>query len=101
MGYENIGRFISAISKVKWLKAMFDNPYVQNVLSEFIALGLLFLMGLIVYHFTHRRLLLRFFNINSSKRIVVYLSHLRIRPTGALGIDGQVRSFAESALPLY
>jgi len=76
------------------------NDYVVNVLSEFIALFLLFVFGWGIYRLTRRRKLLRFFNLSESKRILVYLSHLRVQPGGAIGVDGNPRSFGESALPL-
>ena len=78
----------------------YDNSYFVNVVSEFIAIFLLISAGVIIYHFSRRRHLLQFFNIAGSKRIIIYLSHLRIIPGGALGVDDQQRSFGESAIPL-
>lgn len=80
---------------------MLQNPYIQNILSEFIALGIIFFVGWVIYHFTTRRRLLSFFGVKDSKRIVLYLSNLRVLAGGALGIDGIPRSFGESAIPLY
>ena len=85
----------------KFLYKMFENPYFQNVASNLITLSLITLVGWIIYYFTRRSSLLGFFNIKSSKRIVLYLSNLRIQPGGAIGIDNVPRSFGASAIPLY
>ncbi len=45
--------------------------------------------------------MLSFFGVKGSKRLFVYLSNLRIRRGGALGVDGVPRSFSESAIPVY
>lgn len=82
------------------MNKILENSYFINVTSEFIALFLLISLGLIIYHFSRRRRLLKFFNISDSKKIIIYLSHLRITSGGALGVDGQPRSFGESAIPL-
>jgi hypothetical protein len=82
------------------MKTILENNYFINVASEFIFLCLLIFIGFIIYHFSRRRHLLKFFNISDSKKIIIYLSHLRIIPGGALGIDNQPRSFGESAIPL-
>jgi hypothetical protein len=80
---------------------MLQNPYFQNVISEFIALALILAIGWSVYYYSKRRALLSFFNLRHSKRIIIYLSHLRIKSGGAIGIDGVHRSFAASAIPVY
>ncbi len=77
-----------------------SNSYFVNVASNFITLCLSIALGLMIYHLSRRRHLLRFFNIADSKKVIVYMSHLRIIPGGALGIDNQPRSFGESAIPL-
>lgn len=83
------------------LKTIFDNPYFQNVASEFITIFILVFMGWVIYHFTKRSRLLTFFNIKKSKRLVIYLSNLLIEEGGSRGFDGQPRRFNESAIPLY
>jgi hypothetical protein len=80
---------------------MLDNPYVQNVVSEFIALLLIALIGLAIYHITGRRRLLKFFNISRSKNLCLYLSNLSIPSGGSVGVDGVPRSYAGPAIPLY
>jgi hypothetical protein len=78
-----------------------QNPYFQNTISSFIFLFLILAGGWIVHHFSTRRALLSFFNITHPKRIIIYLSHLRITEGGAIGIDNIPRSFAQSAIPVY
>jgi hypothetical protein len=76
-------------------------PYVQNVVSDFIFLLLSFLLGWIVYRVTRRAPLCAFFQLKDTKRLVLYVSRLRIQVGGAIGIDDVPRSFGESAIPLY
>jgi hypothetical protein len=80
---------------------MLNNPYVQNVASEFIALLLMALIGLAIYHITGRRRLLKFFNMTDSKNLCLYLSNLSIPSGGSLGVDGVPRSYSGPAIPLY
>jgi hypothetical protein len=68
-----------------------------DILSGFLAnlsfALFLILLGWLVYYATKRRRLLKFFNIKSSKRLVIYLSNLRIITGGSLGIDNKQRSY--------
>jgi hypothetical protein len=82
------------------LSALLDNPYFQNVASEFIALLLLVLGGLALYHATGRRRLLRFFNIHQTKTVAIYFSNVFVPTGGSVGVDGVARSFSGSAIPL-
>jgi len=80
---------------------MTNNPYFQNVASEFLALAILIVFGLLVYYSGSRRPRLSFFGIQRTKKLVVYLSRLRVQSGGAIGVDGTPRSFRESAIPAY
>jgi hypothetical protein len=80
---------------------MMKNPWFQNVGSEFLVLGILLVLGWLAYQLKSRGPRLSFFGIKHTKKLCVYLSHLRIRPGGALGVDGKPRSFGESAIPAY
>src|SRR5262245_56859804 len=80
---------------------MLANPYVQNVVSEFIALFLLVLIGIAIHWFSGRRRLFKFFSIEHSKNLCLYLSNLSIPAFGSLGVDSKPRSYAGSAIPLY
>lgn len=51
-------------------------------------------------YFSRRKKLFEFFNVKITKKLVLYVSHLRIIPGGAIGINGKQRSFGESAVPL-
>jgi hypothetical protein len=77
------------------------NPWFQNIGSEFLALGILLVLGWLVYQLKSRGPRLSFFGIKKTKKLFVYLSRLRIQSGGALGIDGKRRSFGESAIPAY
>lgn len=76
-------------------------PYLVNIASQFIFLVLVVMLGVVLHRFTGRKRLLAFFNVEKSKRLVVYLSHLRIRSGGSIGVDEVPRSFGEGAIPLY
>ncbi|MDY6857023.1 MAG: hypothetical protein SWO11_20410 [Thermodesulfobacteriota bacterium] len=77
---------------------MFDNPWFQNVLSEFIALGIIFLVGVIIYWSVGRRKLLNFFGLKSQKRIILYLSNIRVTRGGSIGVDNTPRAFSGDAI---
>lgn len=80
---------------------MTNNPWFQNVASNFLALVILIVLGWLVYYSGSRRSRLSFFGIQRTKELVVYLSHLRVQSGGAIGVDGTPRSFGESAIPAY
>lgn len=71
--------------------------FIENVTSGIIAnlifTILIIFFGWIIYYLTERRKLLSFFNIQSTKRLVIYISNLRIQQGGALGVDGQPRAY--------
>jgi len=56
---------------------MMENPWVQNVGSEFLALAILLIVGWLAYRLTSRGPLLSFFGIRRSRKLFVYLSHLK------------------------
>lgn len=71
---------------------------LENISSGLIAnllfAGLIITFGWIIYYVTERRKLLKFFNIADTKRMVIYLSNLRITPGGSIGIDNKPRAYA-------
>jgi hypothetical protein len=64
------------------------------VLSHFIFTILLIAIGWLVYFITERKKKLRFFGIRNTKRIVIYLSNLRIISGGSLGVDNKPRTYS-------
>src|SRR5438046_10765406 len=78
---------------------MFENSYVVNVLSNFISLALLVFLGFVAQRLAGRKALLKFFRIQKTKRINLYLSNLSVVAGGALGVDRKPRSFGETAIP--
>ena len=64
-----------------------------NLTSDVIFIVILFLVAWIIYHFTKRKKLFKFFSINESKRLNVYLSRLLIQSGGSIGITGQPASY--------
>lgn len=81
------------------MDAILSNPWFQNVTSDFLTLLIILLGGSLVYHRTERSKLLKLFGLTQRKQIVLYLSTVRVLPGGSAGVDGQPRSFSDSALP--
>jgi len=73
------------------------NDILVNIISDTIFLVILIILGWLFYNVTKRSKLLRFFGIEKSRRIVIYLSNLRIPSFSAKGIDGRKRSYEGSA----
>lgn len=65
-----------------------------DVLSHFIFAILLLVIGWVLYFFTERKKQLNFFGIKTTKRIVIYLSNLRIVRGGSIGIDNKPRAYS-------
>lgn len=70
---------------------------IENIFSGFLAnlAFAIFLIGIgwLIYYATERRKLLEFFNIAQSKRLIIYLSHLKILKGGSSGIDNLSRAY--------
>lgn len=71
-----------------------------NIISNLITIPVLVLIGLTIHYFTCRSKLLSFFNLKKNKRIILYLSNLRVPSGGSFGIDGVPRSYGGCAIPL-
>ena len=71
---------------------------VLGIIANIVSTLLLILAGWIIYFFSERRLHLNFFNISSTKRIVIYLSNLRIVQGGSIGPDGMHRNYQGTAV---
>lgn len=71
---------------------------VDNLIADVIFLAALAVIGWLWVTLTRRRALQQFFGVDESKRIVIYLSNLRIRTFGAIGISGREMSYRGSAV---
>lgn len=69
-----------------------------NIISDIIFLVIALLIGWVIYYYTRRRKLFKFFKISDTKRLVVYLSNLRIQQYGALAINGKPASYQGSSI---
>lgn len=72
---------------------MVENIF-SGVIANILVAILIIIIGWIFYLLTERRKLLRFFGISETKRLVIYLSNLRIVSGGSIGIDNRPRSYA-------
>jgi len=68
-----------------------------NVLTVILVIGL----GWLAYVLGHRRKLVSFFHLGKSRQVILYTSSLRVLRGGAVGVDGQPRSFSGVAIPQY
>lgn len=66
---------------------------LENLVSDFAFLLIALILGWLVFYFSRRNKKLRFFGIKEAKRIVLYVSNLRVKPFGAIGIDNVARSY--------
>jgi hypothetical protein len=64
-----------------------------NICSDFIFLLIAIGIGWLFYLITKRFELLRFFGIEKTHRVVIYLSNIRVKKFGSIGIDGKERSY--------
>jgi len=69
-----------------------------NLISDAIFLVILILVGSSFYLIARRRKLLKFFSINSTRELIIYLSNIRVVKGGSIGIDGNKRAYYGSTL---
>ena len=74
---------------------------VLNVVSDFLFLAIVLVLGWLLYVVTRRNKLLGFFGIADSRRLVIYLSRIRVQPRGAIGVRDDRRPFHGSAYALH
>lgn len=72
---------------------------LENLIAEFIFLAILIIFGLLIYYFTKRRKLLKFFGINKWKKLIIYVANLRVQPGGANDYHNIPRSYQGTAIP--
>jgi len=70
----------------------------SHLIADAIFLVMLILVGWSFYLFARRRKLLKFFGINSTKELIVYLSNIRVIRGGSVGIDNAPRAYAGSTV---
>jgi hypothetical protein len=78
---------------------MIDNIYsdlIANLIFTLLIIG----VGWILHYLTERRKLLSFFNISSSKRLVIYLSNIRVISGGSIGTDNLQRGYQGTTVVL-
>ena len=74
------------------------NDIVTNLLSDLIFVILAIVLTWIYYVLSKRKKLLKFFGIDKSRRIIIYLSKLNVLSGGSVGIDNNPRSFQGKAI---
>ena len=71
---------------------------LANLISDFLFLLIVIIIGWIFYALTQRSKVLKFFGIDGSRRIAVYLSNLRVQRGGSIGVDGRPRAYQGTAI---
>ncbi|MFV2044915.1 MAG: hypothetical protein ACC700_16975 [Anaerolineales bacterium] len=72
---------------------------LENLVADLLFILLAIAVGWGWLVLTRRTKLQRFFGASDSKRLVIYLSNLRVLPFGSAGISGQRMSYQGSAVP--
>lgn len=67
-----------------------------NIISDFLVLLIGLILGWLILTFSRRKLL-TFYGVHESRRMIIYLSNLRVVRGGAVGIDGRLRSYEGAA----
>jgi hypothetical protein len=84
--------FLYLLCQIGW------KDIVINVVSDIVTILLLLLVAWLILVLTNRNRLLDFFGVRKSRKIVVYLSNIRVIQGGSQGIDGQIRSYFGSVV---
>ncbi len=71
---------------------------LTNLIADAIFAIIIIAAGWSIYLIARRRKLLKFFGINSTKELIVYLSNIRVNRGGSIGIDGVARAYAGSTV---
>lgn len=71
---------------------------VDGVVANLIFVVFTIITGWTLFNLTERRKLLSFFGIGKSRKILIYLSKLKIKLFGSVGVDGRERSFEGTAI---
>lgn len=71
---------------------------VENLVADIIFIILIAIIGWLWISLTRRRSLQKFFGVSKSKRLIVYLSNLRVQTFGAIGISGRKMSYQGSTV---
>jgi hypothetical protein len=91
--------FLLGLLVLWWIESDFAGTVytiIVNVFSDLITLGLLAFIAWIFFVVRYRDPLMKFFNVRANKRVVVYLSNIRV--TRSKGIDDIPRAYEGSAV---
>lgn len=86
-------------SATSWWNVVLSSPWFQNIASNLLTILIIAGVGWLIYFFTRRRRLLAFFGLKDRRRLVLYLSNVRVQPGGSVGVDGKPRSYSGTAIP--
>lgn len=71
-----------------------------GIIANFFFSVIIIFLGWLIFVISRRNKLLDFFNINKSKRVVIYLSTLYVKSGGSIGYDGKLRTYQGVAVVL-
>jgi hypothetical protein len=69
------------------------NGILENIISDIIFLLIAIIFAWLWILFTQRKKLISFFDVEETRRLVVYLSNIRVAEFGAVGITGKRMSY--------
>lgn len=81
------------------IDAVLSSPWFQNIASNLLTIPIIGIAGWLAHFLTRRRRLLAFFGLSGQKRLVLYLSNVQVQQFGSVGVDGQPRAYAGTAIP--
>lgn len=82
-----------------WWTVVTSSPWFENIASNLLTILIIAIVGWLAYFFTRRGRLLRFFGLKGQKRLILYLSNVQVQRGGSVGVDGQPRAYAGTAIP--
>lgn len=77
---------------------VFWGNVAASLVANILFIPIAIFLGWIILHFNRRRHLLRFFSINIHRRLVIYLSDLRLESGQTFGVDEKRRMYTGSAV---
>lgn len=71
---------------------------LENLVSDIIFLVSLIIFGWLVFRVTYRSKMIKFFGLTKTRRVSIYLSNIRVKKGGSLGVNNLERSYRGSAV---
>ncbi len=70
----------------------------ENLASDIILGAIIFAISWLVILATHKIPLQKFFNVTTTKRLVIYISNIKVQPFGSIGLSGKPVAYARESV---